>query len=76
MTEKEAPKFEWHPWNDFDDGGESVLLPIAEPPCKQCEYWKPHRTYSCVGNKMIFDGVRCCIKSDQFHDFSCYREKQ
>lgn len=60
----------WQPWEDFRQ--EEEILPIKEPPCKDCCFWKPSRIYSCNGE---YDGVICCTKPDMEHDFSCYREK-
>ncbi len=61
----------WDPWNEFEKDAE--VLPIKEPPCKDCDYWKPIR---CYGKDGSFDGIICChAPEDMEVDFSCYRYK-
>lgn len=52
---------------EFDD-----ILDILEPPCKNCRFWKPHRTYD---ESLIYTGIQCCISKEIWKDFSCYKEK-
>lgn len=60
----------WQPWDDFKP--EEELLPILEPPCKDCVFWKPQRQYMMNG---MYDGVRLCHSVDMQKDFSCYKER-
>lgn len=61
----------WEPWKteekEFND-----ILDILEPPCKNCRFWKPHRTYD---ESLIYTGIQCCISKEIWKDFSCYKEK-
>ena len=63
----------WEPWHTFKQMDEELALPIPEPPCKDCHFWQPRRTYDRTGS---FSGIACCIVGEQCHDFSCYREKK
>ena len=61
----------WKPWDDYktkEDGIESVKA----PPCSDCPYWKPTLVFWLDGK---FNGVHFCHSPNQFHDFSCYRER-
>lgn len=67
---------EYRPWIDFKKDIE--ILDIEAPPCKDCDFWRPHRRY--VGTR--FDGVTLCARRDlsrgnggMEEDFSCYRPK-
>lgn len=60
----------WEPWKTYHK--EQEPLPIAEPPCKYCEYWKPVNLFDAHG---LVDGVRLCHAADMFRDFSCYLPK-
>ncbi len=60
----------WEPWATFRETVER--LPIDEPPCKNCRYFRPHRRYSERGD---FVGVRCCVANAMQSDFSCFEEK-
>lgn len=60
----------WQPWETFV--GEAEVLPIANPPCATCQFWKPIRIFRASGE---FDGVRCC-HGDMCNDFSCWRDRE
>ena len=64
----------WQPWIDFDDG-EVEILPISEPPCKECSRWLPQRVYKLMGDSIKFDGVELCHAPEMYPDYSCYRAK-
>jgi len=59
----------WAPWEDYKNVEEETL-PIEEPPCKHCLFWRPTNTYFANGG---VSGVRCCRAEEMFSDFSCYR---
>lgn len=61
----------WEPWKQYEDVT-PPMLPIVEPPCRTCKFFKPHATFGPNGN---FSGVRICISQEMFHDFSCYKQK-
>lgn len=68
---------EWKPWETYDQDAE--VLPIPEPPCKECRYWKPQRqyiksTYRKIG--MVCDGIICCHAFEMFSDFSCFKLRE
>ena len=58
----------WQPWKDFEDEPIGKPLPITEPPCKNCFFWRP------VILSPPHD-LRCCHVLEQFHDFSCFKER-
>lgn len=59
----------WQPYIDFKKDCE--ILPVTEPPCKFCIYWKPIRRYDHAGR---YDGVQMCGKREMINDFSCYEQ--
>jgi hypothetical protein len=61
----------WQPYKDYENKQE--FLPIVEPPCRECEHFRPVRLYNGYGN---FSGVRLCHGESMFADFSCYKEKE
>ena len=67
----------WEPWITFKKTfkktkEEEDILPIYEPPCKNCRHWRPGRFYSSTG---MFDGIIACRSADMHYDFSCYEDK-
>jgi hypothetical protein len=59
----------WEPWEIYKN--EKIhTLPIEEPPCKNCLFWKPHVNF----NNGFFEGVKCCVAENMYDDFSCYKE--
>ncbi|HEX2959093.1 MAG TPA: hypothetical protein VHO70_19815 [Chitinispirillaceae bacterium] len=50
------------------------LVPIEEPPCKGCNFWKPHAVFNSNHNtgKIEQTGIRCCLAETMYRDFSCY----
>lgn len=62
----------WQPWIDFKQPPSPPLLPIAEPPCKECKHWSPRYQYNANGTP---GGIRICWANEQHHDFSCHEEK-
>lgn len=62
---------EWKPWETFRQDQE--LLPITEPPCKGCKFFRPRRQYETGGR---FSGVVICEKiGEQCNDFSCFEAR-
>lgn len=45
------------------------VLPILEPPCKNCRSWQPHPKYDANGNVA---GFRMCTAIEIKNDFSCF----
>lgn len=64
--------FVWKPWDDpaLTAKVKEAILDIAEPPCKHCQFWRPHITLVEKTGELY--GVRCCAAEDMLHDFSCY----
>lgn len=58
---------EWKPWERYNQPQQA--LPIAEPPCKGCHFFKPVRLYNNHGEMV---GVRICHREQMIQDFSCY----
>lgn len=46
----------------------SIVVPVSEPPCKTCEFWKPRK--SDLWKEHYF---RMCWSNKMDFDFSCYR---
>ena len=67
----------WKPWEKYSDISsiqEQLSIPeITEPPCKNCEHFKPVRK---IDTKGCYDGVSLCANTDMFSDFSCYVAKK
>lgn len=63
-------------YNKYADTKHSPFLDISseisEPPCKDCEFWKPSASYKADGT---FDGLVLCHASEQYTDFSCFTQK-
>jgi hypothetical protein len=58
-------------WEDFKPSDD--VLPISEPPCRDCHYFRPRRIYTEHG---LFNGVVLCTNTgEQCNDFSCYKAK-
>ncbi|MBY8999270.1 MAG: hypothetical protein KGD60_16335 [Candidatus Thorarchaeota archaeon] len=69
---KNENEFVWKPW---EDAGENIpeILPISEPPCKYCKYFKPHhQTIVLIGEGELFSRFDACIAENMYGDFSCY----
>jgi hypothetical protein len=67
-----------HPWENMwkEMAGDSEILDIPEPPCKDCKNWKPQREFRFIpGKGQEYDGLRLCVAGDMYHDFSCFEEK-
>ena len=71
---KEETKMEWKPWEKYREEP-LKMLPIYEPPCKDCRLWYPHVEYDTDSEIIAFNGIRCCRSDKMQNDFSCYREK-
>lgn len=70
-------KYEFKPWEKFKDNGESIKIEVNEPPCKYCVYWQPEKRYQYTsGCRVVFDGIRLCLKEEINNDFSCYEAKE
>ena len=65
----------WEPWNEYDEVRGDPVLPIPEPPCKECYWWQPRQVihYSASMRSSNLDSIRCCWASNMHFDFSCYR---
>lgn len=61
-------------WKDFV-GSELPVLPISEPPCKWCNYFKPQVLYRHTVNGFEYDGLRLCHADEMNADFSCFEKK-
>ena len=59
------------PWS-LAQGKFPIALDVAGPPCSACRHWKPVALTDKNGN---YDGVRLCHADEQFHDFSCFKER-
>jgi hypothetical protein len=74
----------WEPWSTYDIKGkvtneekrrlEAEVLPILEPPCKQCIHFNPQREFIPHKEKgfYLFSGIRVCTAPERWSDFSCY----
>jgi len=62
----------WEPWEEFKFDLELLNIPIAEPPCKNCAFFKPRFDFSVDGKQ---NGVRLCQAERMYNDFSCFKEK-
>lgn len=78
---KSSSPSKWQPEIDFNQPPEA--LPIPEPPCRDCRFWRPTRIYkraSCrhYDHKSVveFVGVRCCWAEKMYPDFSCFERKR
>ena len=66
-------KFVWEHWKETKNYPPE-LLPISEPPCKYCIFFKPyHKTYILIGKGELFSRFEACIAEEMYNDFSCYR---
>ena len=63
-------KIKFEPWEEYKE--ELKVLPIAEPPCKHCAYWRPRQEYV----RGSYEGVVLCNKSEMHQDFSCYEARE
>lgn len=71
----------WEPLKSIVDRmpaeGEDVSQALMGPPCRTCKNWQPRVEYmdlSVTGrHERIFEGIRCCVSVDMYHDFSCYK---
>lgn len=61
----------WNPAQQYAQDAE--VLPIPEPPCRNCANWRPTRQY---GGRGEFLGVRLCQADEMAIDFSCFRKKE
>lgn len=61
----------WEPWVTYR--ANAPILPISEPPCKDCAHWRPIVIFDKYGN---FDGVRMCQSDKMLDDFSCYVQRK
>lgn len=59
----------WEPWNDNKNKA-PVTLDVAEPPCKECKFWRPRIVTTGYGE---YGGVVLCVAKDMQNDFSCYK---
>jgi hypothetical protein len=48
-----------------------IVVPINEPPCKTCEFWKPRKSDLWEGHY-----YRICWAKEMYFDFSCYRSSE
>lgn len=62
----------WQPWIKYREDQERIKE-IKEPPCKDCQMFRPLRKYDKFGN---FDGIAICMASEMNHDFSCFVQKR
>lgn len=64
--------FKFEPWKD-PIIEERLDLPITEPPCKHCKFFRPRIITDARG---VFDGVILCHnEGDMEKDFSCFRDR-
>ena len=67
----ENEEFVWKPWKDASKNIPEVL-PISEPPCKYCKYFKPHYKTCVFENEQLYSRFNACIAEKMYNDFSCY----
>jgi hypothetical protein len=69
--------FKWAPWEEQVEMTINTKIPYKEPPCKHCDYWRPHKKYIPLQNgDLMYDGVCMCMGSDMEHDFSCFSPRR
>lgn len=59
------------PWDDFKECC-PIIIDVKEPPCKRCKYWSPRIKTDSIGD---YGGVRLCINTNMYPDFSCFEER-
>jgi len=70
---KKEEEFVWQPGKETKNYPPEIL-PIREPPCKYCKYFKPHhKTHVLIGEGELFSRFTACIAEKMYGDFSCYK---
>ena len=61
----------FEPWKTYANPAYlGNTIPVFEPPCKDCWYWRPKITTDDRGN---FNGIVLCAKiGGMCNDFSCF----
>jgi hypothetical protein len=64
----------WTPWEDYEKDPE--ILDIKRPPCEDCMFWNPQRTYHEGVYKSHFSGLVLCHAENMHKDFSCFKARR
>lgn len=62
----------WKPWIDHSKA-EQPTLPIDEPPCKTCKWFRPVANFNAAGQ---VEGVTLCHAPEMYSDFSCHKVRE